>query len=322
MTDRLSEQASSIGALAEPVRRALYRYVVGQREPVSREQAAEGVGVPVHTAKFHLDKLVDEGLLDVEFRRLTGRTGPGAGRPSKLYRRSSRELSVSLPERRYDVVGRILAGGVVRAGAEDVPVEEALAQVATEEGRRVAGAATADRRGHRAGGRGAPSTTATSRAGATTRCCSPTARSTRWSRDHTELVCGLNESFVHGVVDGLGCTEPGRAWLDPEAGSAASRSAPSRRDGRLRPGASRPRRRTGSGTTTLEQAVDDRRHPVEAGPAHGRQHRLVVGLGQAEQRPVAARRPLARRARAASGCRCRVPWWASSTRRPTSSVGA
>ena len=143
MTDRLSEQASSIGALAEPVRRALYAFVVAQREPVSREQAAEGIDVPVHTAKFHLDKLVEEGLLDVEFRRLTGRTGPGAGRPSKLYRRSARELSVSLPERRYDVVGRILAGGVVRAGAEDVPVEAALAQVATEEGRRVAGAATA-----------------------------------------------------------------------------------------------------------------------------------------------------------------------------------
>jgi len=115
MADRLSEQASSIGALAEPVRGALYAFVVAQREPVSREQAADGVDVPVHTAKFHLDKLVEEGLLDVEFRRLTGRTGPGAGRPSKLYHRSAREVSVSLPERRYDVVGRILAGGVVRA---------------------------------------------------------------------------------------------------------------------------------------------------------------------------------------------------------------
>ena len=97
MTDRLSEQAASIGALAEPVRRALYVFVVAQHDAVSREQAAEGVDVPLHTAKFHIDKLVEEGLLDVEFRRLTGRTGPGAGRPSKLYRRSTRELSVSLP---------------------------------------------------------------------------------------------------------------------------------------------------------------------------------------------------------------------------------
>ena len=65
---------------------------------VSREQAADGVEVPRHTAKFHLDRLVDEGLLVTEFRRLTGRTGPGAGRPAKLYRRSAREVSVSLPQ--------------------------------------------------------------------------------------------------------------------------------------------------------------------------------------------------------------------------------
>jgi len=143
MTDRLSEQAASIGALAEPVRRALYVFVVAQHDAVSREQAAEGVDVPLHTAKFHLDKLVEEGLLDVEFRRLTGRTGPGAGRPSKLYRRSTRELSVSLPERRYDVVGRILAAGVDRAVGGDVEVRAAVREVAVEEGRRVAQATTA-----------------------------------------------------------------------------------------------------------------------------------------------------------------------------------
>ena len=55
---------------------------------MGRDQAAQGVGVPTHTAKFHLDRLVDEGLLEVEFRRLSGRTGPGSGRPAKLYRRS------------------------------------------------------------------------------------------------------------------------------------------------------------------------------------------------------------------------------------------
>jgi predicted ArsR family transcriptional regulator len=216
MTDRLAEQASSIGALAEPVRRALYAFVVAQRAPVSREQAADGVDVPRHTAKFHLDKLVEEGLLDVEFRRLTGRTGPGAGRPSKLYRRSALELSVSLPERRYDVVGRILAGGVVRAGADDVPVEAALAQVATEEGRRVAGAATVagediERVGEVLRGQG----------------YEPARRGDdlvlancpfdALAREHTELVCGINESFVHGVVDGLGCTGLA-ARLDPEQG--------------------------------------------------------------------------------------------------------
>ena len=101
----LEAQAAGIGALAEPIRRALYEYVVAQPEPVGREQAAQAVGVPGHKAIFHLDRLVEEGLLAVEYRRLGGRTGPGAGRPSKLYRRAEREWSVSLPPRRYDLVG-------------------------------------------------------------------------------------------------------------------------------------------------------------------------------------------------------------------------
>ena len=90
MADDFAEQVAGVAALAEPVRRDLYRFVVAQAGPVSRDQAGEGVGVPRHTAKFHLDKLVEEGLLDTEFRRLGDRQGPGAGRPTKLYRRSRR----------------------------------------------------------------------------------------------------------------------------------------------------------------------------------------------------------------------------------------
>src|SRR6185437_17211 len=91
-------QAAGIGALADPVRRALYEYVAAQPDAVGREAAAAAVRVPVHTAKFHLDRLCDEGLLQTEFRRLSGRTGPGAGRPAKLYRRASRQFAISLPE--------------------------------------------------------------------------------------------------------------------------------------------------------------------------------------------------------------------------------
>ena len=98
--DSLAASASGMGALADPARRALYRYVAGAGAPVSRDQAAAGVGLPRHTVKFHLDRLVEEGLLDVEYRRLTGRRGPGAGRPAKLYRRAERQIEVSLPERR------------------------------------------------------------------------------------------------------------------------------------------------------------------------------------------------------------------------------
>src|SRR5689334_18516051 len=84
---------TAVAALADPVRRRLYRYVAAQQDAVGREQAAEGAGVPLHIARFHLEKLVDEGLLDTEYRRLTGRAGPGAGRPAKLYRRTAAEVS-------------------------------------------------------------------------------------------------------------------------------------------------------------------------------------------------------------------------------------
>src|SRR5437764_7367414 len=128
--DDFVSQVSGVSALAEPARRALYLYVAAQPEAVSRDQAAEGVGLPRHTAKFHLDKLVEEGLLDTEFRRLSGRRGPGAGRPAKLYRRSGRELVVSVPERRYDLAGQMLAEAVQRAAADGTPIRTAVAESA------------------------------------------------------------------------------------------------------------------------------------------------------------------------------------------------
>src|SRR6266516_1829235 len=124
--DDFDAQVRGVAALAEPMRRALYRYVVDQPRPVSRDQAADGVGVSRHVAKFHLDKLQDEGLLEVEYRRPPGRGGPGAGRPAKLYRRSSRELAVSLPERRYELAGRVLVEAIEDAEHDGVAIAEAL----------------------------------------------------------------------------------------------------------------------------------------------------------------------------------------------------
>lgn len=226
MEDELSVQAAGIGALAEPVRRDLYRFVVGQADAVSREQAAEGVGVPLHTAKFHLDKLVDSGLLTVEFRRLSGRTGPGAGRPSKLYRRAEAELSVSLPPRHYDLAGRILAAAVERAAAERVSVDSAVRDAARAEGRRAAEVAAAEEvtdvlvdHGYEPRRRDDELVLANCPFDALV-------------ADHTALVCGLNEQFVGGLLDGLDCTE-WRACLDPEPGLCCVKLRPggTQRDG-------------------------------------------------------------------------------------------
>ena len=97
-----------LGSLAEPIRRVLYEFVVGAADAVSRDEAAEALGVSRQVVAYHLDRLAADGLLEVEFRRLTGRGGPGAGRPAKLYRRSDEVYNVSLPPRRYELAARIL----------------------------------------------------------------------------------------------------------------------------------------------------------------------------------------------------------------------
>ena len=121
-SEDFAERVTGLAALADPIRRELYLFVAAQPEPVSRDRAAEGVAVPRHTAKFHLDKLVEQGLLATEFQRLSGRQGPGAGRPTKLYRRSGRELSVTLPARRYDLAGQLLASAIDDSTRTGTPV--------------------------------------------------------------------------------------------------------------------------------------------------------------------------------------------------------
>lgn len=219
-------QAAPIGALADDNRRALYEYVVGEPEPVGREQAATAVGLPLHTASFHLDRLVAEGLLEVEFRRLSGRTGPGAGRPSKLYRRAERAFAVSLPPRRYDLVGDILAEAVSRA-ADGASLDRSLTASAHDEGLALGRAVT--------GMSDEPTLPAIAEVLAgqgyeprvdddvvTLRNCP----FDDLARKHTELVCGLNQTFVQGVVEGLD-RDDAAACLEPEAGWCCVKVRPS-----------------------------------------------------------------------------------------------
>lgn len=213
----LRSQAAGIGALADDTRRALYEYVVGQPEAVGREEAAAALGIAQHNVNFHLDRLVSEGLLEVEYRRLSGKSGPGAGRPSKLYRRASREFAVSLPERRYDLVGDILAAAVGRA-EQGISLAEALSDAAREEGRIVGRAAEdLDVRQPLAAmtevlGSQGYEPHLEDDAVALTNCPFDAL-----AQKHTALVCGLNRDFVQGVAEGIGCDEV-TACLEPEPG--------------------------------------------------------------------------------------------------------
>ena len=116
MYDDSVASLDQLAVLAEPIRRRLYEFVVSQPAPVGRDEAAQGVRIGRPLAAFHLDRLVAGGLLETEFHRRSGRTGPGAGRPAKFYRRAAgRHLEVSLPPRRYGLAAEILAEGLDRS---------------------------------------------------------------------------------------------------------------------------------------------------------------------------------------------------------------
>jgi predicted ArsR family transcriptional regulator len=125
---------AALAALNEPQRQRLYRHVAAQDQSVSRDDAAAALEIPRSVAAFHLEKLAELGLLEVEYRRPPGRSGPGAGRPAKLYRRAGTEIALSVPERHYDVAALLLAEAVEVATDRSVPVADALRGVAREYG--------------------------------------------------------------------------------------------------------------------------------------------------------------------------------------------
>jgi predicted ArsR family transcriptional regulator len=132
----------ALAALGEPTRRALYRYVTAQDRPVSRDEAAAATGIKRATAAFHLERLVGDGLLEARFARVSGRSGPGAGRTAKLYARAPRQFAVSLPPRRYEIAGEVLAAALERAQRQATSVEAAVEAAAWEAGRHLAAAGT------------------------------------------------------------------------------------------------------------------------------------------------------------------------------------
>jgi predicted ArsR family transcriptional regulator len=171
--------------------------------------------------KFHLDRLVDEGLLQVEYRRLTGRTGPGAGRPSKLYRRGSRNLSVSLPERHYDLAGEILATAADQSALDGTPIAKAVQQVAHATGFGIASERPTPRQTGPAV-QTARVVEALADHGYEPRMvdddvCLTNCPFDRLAARHVELVCGMNLALVEGLISGLR-TEALEARLEPQPG--------------------------------------------------------------------------------------------------------
>jgi predicted ArsR family transcriptional regulator len=217
--EQRDRQIGAIAALGERARRALYEYVVSQGEPVSRDQAAQAVGIGRPLAAFHLDRLVQEGLLQPSYRRLGDRTGPGAGRPSKLYQRASSEVSVSLPQREYELAARLLARAV--ASSVERP-REALDDAAHELGESMGREARRQcgRRPGRLRIREAALSLLRDRGFEPYFDAEGVVRLRNCpfhalAAEQPELVCGMNLALIRGMTEGLGDEAGGEVVLDP-----------------------------------------------------------------------------------------------------------
>lgn len=211
MTSDLAGVARSIGSLADEVRRKMYLFIRRRGAPVSRDEAAAEVGISTKLAAFHLDKLVDEGLLKAHYARLPGRSGPGAGRTSKLYEPTDRSFEVSLPPRAYDLAGRLLLAALETKTPGESP-GAAARRVGYDAG--VEAGRSAASRSKRKIERVLADLGFEPRA-ETGRILLANCPFHALAQDNPTLMCGLNEAFLAGVVDGTGGAK--RAVLDPGA---------------------------------------------------------------------------------------------------------
>jgi len=223
----VNSDIEAVGALHDQGRRALYAYVSRQRHDVSRDEAAGAVVMSRGLASFHLDRLVRAGLLEVSYRRLSGRQGPGAGRPSKLYRRTDRQISVSVPERRYELLAQLFAGSLQAAGGGRI--KSRLLGAA----RRFGQALAATSRSQRPAGRGSDRALrelldglgaepfVDGRVLRLRNCPFDTVASA-----YPELVCGTTLNLVEGIIMGLR-TDRLKAGLEPGPGRCCVAIGPS-----------------------------------------------------------------------------------------------
>jgi predicted ArsR family transcriptional regulator len=221
--DNLEPGLDALAVLTDPVRRAAYRFVADRfvadgDGPVGRDEVASALGIGRSLAAFHLDKLVDAGLLEVSYARRSGRSGPGAGRPAKLYQRAPGEHVVSVPPRAYRSAAALLAEAVERAGADAT-----LYKVAHEHGH-----ASGSRLGSGShSGSGAGSGGRDLVAALTVHGYEPVPHGDeirlrncpfhQLATDFAPIACGMNLALLQGLLDGADLSE-WQARIDPTPG--------------------------------------------------------------------------------------------------------
>jgi predicted ArsR family transcriptional regulator len=231
----LQRRIAGVAALDQPLRRDLYRLLSDTDGWTSRDDAAAALGVPRSVAAFHLDKLVDAEVLEVRFERTSGRQGPGAGRPSKLYRPRQHEVAASIPERQYDLAGSLLATAIAESMRTGAPVADCLRVVEARAAGHEIGEETARSVEHlrKREDRRAAVMDVLSRhgyepeAGKRREIALANCPFHRLAEEHRQLVCGMNLDFLDGLIDGIGPDARLTARLDPQPGYCCVRIAAS-----------------------------------------------------------------------------------------------
>jgi predicted ArsR family transcriptional regulator len=247
--ERREAGLAALSSLDDPVRRRLYDFVAGRREPAGRDEAAAAAGIGRPLAAYHLDKLVELGLLTASYQRPPGRGGPGAGRPAKRYARSGAEFAVTVPPRDYELAARLLAVAV--EADQDGTCHSALSAAARQYGAGLGARARGtgpDTDPDLDGGAGSEPGAGTNpnagsepgaeagRGGAEQAVAALRAHGFEPRRghdgvirlrncpfrqlaaDHRDLVCGMNLALISGLVAGLGREGELRPALQPGPG--------------------------------------------------------------------------------------------------------
>jgi predicted ArsR family transcriptional regulator len=209
---------AALSSLDDPVRRRLYEFVSGRAEPVGRDEAAAAAGVGRPLAAYHLDRLVELGLLTASYQRPAGRGGPGAGRPAKMYTRSGREFVVTVPPREYELAARLLARAVEsdHGGQTQAALHDAARQFGADLGKRsrASGGRGNERQAMESALAGHGFEPWQDENGAVRLRNCPFHQ---LAAQHPGIVCGMNLALIGGLVAGLGAAGMVPA-LDPEPG--------------------------------------------------------------------------------------------------------
>jgi len=195
-----ARRLAAVASLGDETRRNLFGFVASSARPVGRDEAAAALEIPRSTASFHLDRMVQDGVLTVEFRKLGGKAGPGSGRPAKMYRPAQPEVGASVPDRNYDLAGELMATAIEHSTAAGEPVRSALLATSHAKGLAMAeGSRSLEEFLAAEGYMPVPD----GAGGFALQNCP----FHRLADGHAEVVCAMNGAFLSGAAAGCGVEE-------------------------------------------------------------------------------------------------------------------